>query len=95
MVQRTLFGVLGNFQGTTRPPTNKSTSPSQSKSTAVTRSNGDGFSNLANFHIWLATLSPTPPLPNAVSTPEPTTVALVTVGGLLAQCRRRPSRQIG
>ena len=51
--------------------------------------NGDGFIDLADFNIWLTTVPPDAPLLNAVPVPEPTTMALFGLVGLLAAGRRR------
>ena len=48
--------------------------------------NGDGTQDLADFNTWLTTDIPT--APNALLTPEPSTLALLGLGGLLALRRR-------
>ena len=51
--------------------------------------NGDASIDLADFNIWLTTVPPDAPLLNAVPVPEPTTMALFGLVGLLAAGRRR------
>ena len=56
--------------------------------------NGDASIDLADFNIWLTTLPPTAPLMDAVPVPEPTTMALFGLVGLLAAGRRRVNAPI-
>ena len=51
--------------------------------------NGDASIDLADFNIWLTTVPPTAPLTDAVLVPEPTTMALFGLVGLMAAGRRR------
>ena len=51
--------------------------------------NGDASIDLADFNIWLTTVPPDAPLLNAVPVPEPTTMAMFGLVGLLAAGRRR------
>ena len=51
--------------------------------------NGDASIDLADSNIWLTTVPPDAPLLNAVPVPEPTTMALFGLVGLLAAGRRR------
>ena len=56
--------------------------------------NKDGFNDLADFNVWLTTLPPAAPVGNAVVTPEPSSLALFGVGGLLTLRRRRRTCRI-
>ena len=56
--------------------------------------NGDASIDLADFNIWLTTVPPDAPLLNAVPVPEPTTMALFGLVGLLAAGRRRRTAPI-
>ena len=56
--------------------------------------NGDASIDLADFNIWLTTAPPDAPLLNAVSVPEPTTMVLFGLVGLLAKGRRRRTAPI-
>ena len=49
---------------------------------------GDASIDLADFNIWLTTVPPTAPLMDAVPVPEPMTMAMFGLVGLLAAgCR--------
>ena len=56
--------------------------------------NGDASIDLADFNIWLTTVPPDALLLNAVPVPEPTTMALFGLVGLLAAGRRRVNAPI-
>ena len=56
--------------------------------------NGEGSIDLADFNIWLTTVPPDAPLLNAVPVPEPTTMTLFGLVGLLAAGRRRVNAPI-
>ena len=57
--------------------------------------NGDASIDLADFNIWLTTAPPSDAsLLNAMPVPEPTTMALFGLVGLLAAGRRRRTAPI-
>ena len=56
--------------------------------------NGDASIDLADFNIWLTTVPPTAPLMDAVPVPEPMTMAMFGLVGLLAAGRRRRTAPI-